>query len=80
MPGFRYVLELPDGQPPDPALFNTALPSVMWQPGQTFLAGSDLEEFRIDAIGQLDAAGYLHADGLWIVRAVGLTGAGVFRA
>lgn len=70
MSGFRYVLELTDGQPADPALFSTALPPGMWQPGQTFLAGSDLEEFRIVAIGELDAAGFLHPHGLWIVEPV----------
>ena len=39
MSGFRYVLYLPDGEPADPAMFVTAIPS--WREGDTFLAGPD---------------------------------------
>jgi hypothetical protein len=51
---FRYVLELPDRSPADPAMFNTALPPGMWKPGDTFIAASDLRQFRIVEIGELE--------------------------
>lgn len=52
--GYRFVLELPDRSPADPAMFNTALPPGMWKQGDTFIAASDLREFRIVEIGELD--------------------------
>jgi hypothetical protein len=52
--GFRYVLELPNGEPADPAFFNTALPPGMWKPGDTFMAASDLRQFRIVEIAELE--------------------------
>lgn len=67
----RYVLELADGLPADPAIFNTVLPPGMWQPGQELLVGSALRKFRIAAIGELEERGYEHAHGLWIVEPVG---------
>jgi hypothetical protein len=68
--GFRYVLELADGQPADPVFFNSALPPETWKPGDTFLAASDLRRFRVLAIGRLEELGLEHADGLWIVEPV----------
>ena len=56
--GFRYVLELADGSPVDPSMFVTALPPGMWKPGQIFLLGSDLDQWRIVAIGELERRGY----------------------
>jgi hypothetical protein len=32
MGGFRYVLELANGEPPDPMMFNTAVPD--WHVGE----------------------------------------------
>jgi hypothetical protein len=46
--GFRFVLELPDGDPADPMMFNTAVAD--WKVGDEFLAGSELQRFRILAI------------------------------
>jgi len=45
MAGFRYLLLLEDGEAADPAAFNTAVP--VWREGDEFLAGSDLQRFRI---------------------------------
>jgi hypothetical protein len=50
------VLELADGQPANPLMFNSALPPETWRPGDTFLAASDLRRFRILAIGELEEA------------------------
>jgi hypothetical protein len=35
-------------------MFKTALPPGMWKPGDTFLAASDLHQFRIVEIGELE--------------------------
>jgi hypothetical protein len=43
--GFRYLLVHADGEPADPGMFVTAIPS--WKPGDEFLAGSELVRFRI---------------------------------
>jgi hypothetical protein len=43
--GFRFLLVHADGEPADPGMFLTAIPS--WKPGDTFLAGSELVRFRI---------------------------------
>src|SRR5690348_7493480 len=51
--GYRYALELPDGEAVDPVFFNSALPPEAWRPGDTFLAASDLRQFRILKIGEL---------------------------
>jgi hypothetical protein len=45
MSGFRYALVLEDGDPADPAVFSTIIPT--WQEGDTFLAGAELIRFRI---------------------------------
>jgi hypothetical protein len=68
--GYRYALELADGQAADPAFFNSALPAEVWRPGDQVLAASDLRRFRIVAIGELEVRGYEHADGVWIVEPV----------
>jgi hypothetical protein len=69
MSGFRYVLEFPDGDRPDPMFFVTELDG--WQAGDTFLSGPDLQRFRILAI-DTDAPGVVvvYADGIWIVEPV----------
>ena len=43
--GFRFLLLLEDGDSADPAAFLTAIPT--WREGDEFLAGVDLERFRI---------------------------------
>jgi hypothetical protein len=43
--GFRYFLIQPDGEPADPGVFLTAIPS--WKVGDEFLAGANLTKFRI---------------------------------
>jgi hypothetical protein len=68
--GYRYSLELADGDAADPVFFNSALPPAAWRPGDTFLAASDLRRFRILKIGELEVRGYEHADGVWIVEPV----------
>src|SRR5436190_22026736 len=67
MPGFRFALVLANGEPADPAVFATIIPR--WQEGDTFLAGTDLQRFRIVAIAAtLDAAGTFSA--VWVVEPV----------
>jgi hypothetical protein len=68
--GFRYVLELPDRSPADPAMFNTALPPGMWKSGDTFIAASDLRQFRIVEIGELENPDLKDVHGVWIVEPV----------
>jgi hypothetical protein len=46
--GFRFLLVLPDGEPADPALFPTVIPT--WRVGDEFPAGPKLQRFRILAI------------------------------
>src|SRR5215471_12656210 len=48
-PVFKYLLVLPDGQPPDPAVFVTAIQN--WQVGEVFMVGGG-KQFRIVARGQ----------------------------
>ena len=48
MSGYRFVLELPDGDVVDPAMFVTAIPS--WREGDEFLAGRELQRFHILSI------------------------------
>ena len=58
MGGYRFVLELPNGEPPaDPVFFNTILPPAMWKPGDEFIAASDLRRFRIVEIRELEERG-----------------------
>jgi hypothetical protein len=68
MTGFKYALELADGQAADPGVFNSALPPEAWKPGDEFLAASDLRRFRIVAIVELEERGYEYAAGVWIVE------------
>ena len=46
--GYRFLLVLPDGEPADPALFPTVIPT--WRVGDEFIAGVELTKFRILAI------------------------------
>ena len=48
MVGFRFALVLENGEPADPAVFATIIPT--WHVGDEFLAGSELQRFRILAI------------------------------
>jgi hypothetical protein len=48
MNGYRFLLVLEDGEPADPPAFITVLPE--WHPGDEFLAGAELQRFRIRAI------------------------------
>jgi hypothetical protein len=66
--GYRYALDLANGQAADPVFFNSALPPEAWRPGDEFLAASDLRRFRIVAIVELEERGYECADGVWIVE------------
>ena len=52
-------------------MFATALPPSVWRPGHTFIAASDLREFRILAIDD-EAPGVVagHAHDVWIVEPV----------
>ena len=45
---YRFLLVLPDGEPADPALFPTVIPT--WRVGDEFIAGVELTKFRILAI------------------------------
>jgi hypothetical protein len=67
MSGFRFVLELPDGDVADPAMFITAIPT--WREGDEFLAGSDLRRFRILSIhAELDPPASELVEAVWIVE------------
>ena len=46
--GFRFALTLPQGEPADPAVFPTTIPT--WDIGDEFLAGAELQRFRIVTI------------------------------
>ena len=48
MTGFRFALTLPEGEPADPAVFPTTIPT--WDIGDEFLAGAELQRFRIVTI------------------------------
>ena len=65
---FKYLFALPDGQPPNPAVFVTAIPN--WEIGETFMVGGG-RQFRIVAIsedlGELDE---LHQRGFHGLRVV----------
>ena len=67
MAGFRFALMLETGEPADPAVFATIIPR--WQEGDEFLAGVELQRFRILHIApefDEDAA----FDGCWLVEPV----------
>jgi len=67
MPAYRYVLEFLDGSNLDPMMFVTELDG--WQVGDTFLAGSDVQPFRILALdAEAPSALAGHADAIWIVQ------------
>jgi hypothetical protein len=68
--GFRYVLQLPDRESADPPMFISALPPEMWKPGDTFLAASDLRQFRIVEIAELENPDREDIHGVWIVEVV----------
>jgi hypothetical protein len=68
--GFRYVLELQNRESADPAIFNAALPPGMWKPGDTFLAASDLRQFRIVEIAELEDPDLEDVHGVRIVEPV----------
>jgi hypothetical protein len=48
MTGFRFALVLEHGEPADPAVFPTIIPT--WHVGDEFLAGAELAKFRIVTI------------------------------
>jgi hypothetical protein len=65
--GFRYALVLENGDPADPAVFSTIIPT--WHVGDEFLAGIDLQRFRILAIEpEKDEDAPFHA--VWVVEPV----------
>jgi hypothetical protein len=71
--GFRYLLQLADGEPAEPAMFYTAFAG--WKVGDTFLAGGELRHYRIlltDGKAKEVRTGYAHA--LWVVEPVLATG------
>ena len=64
--GFRFLLVHPNGEPADPGMFVTAIPS--WKPGEEFLAGSALVKFRILDVDTEQTPGDAH--GVFTVQAV----------
>jgi hypothetical protein len=62
--GFRFLLVHPDGEPADPAMLVTAIPS--WRPGDEFLCGPELRKFRIVAIDPEDPPERTH--GVFVVE------------
>ena len=46
-PVFKYLLQLPDGEPPDPAMLVTAVPT--WAVGDVITVGRD-NQLRVIAI------------------------------
>ena len=65
MNGYRFALMLENGEPANPAVFNTILAG--WQEGDTFVAGADLQWFRIVAIdASTDENDTFHA--IWVVE------------
>ena len=53
---FKYLLRLPDGEPPDPAMFVTAVPT--WSVGDIVTVGRR-EQFRVVAIDGLPHAEFV---------------------
>jgi hypothetical protein len=68
---FKYLLALQEGQPPDPAVFVTAVPN--WAIGEMFMVGGG-KQFRIVAKGEdLDELEELYEQGVhgfWVVEPV----------
>ena len=66
---FKYLLVLPDGEPPDPAAFVTAIPN--WGVGEEFMVAG-LKRFRIlDINDEIDADGLERGiNGIWMVEPV----------
>jgi hypothetical protein len=68
---FKYLLMLPDGQPPDPAAFVTAVPN--WSVGEEFMVAR-LKRFRIIGINdEIDVEGLEELynrgiNGIWMVE------------
>jgi hypothetical protein len=68
--GFRFVLELRDGDVADPAMFITAIPT--WHEGDEFLAGCELQRFRILSVhADLDPPASELVEAVWVVEPVG---------
>ena len=70
MPAFRYVLELANGQPADPALFTTALPPACGNPATRSSPRATCSKFRIVEIGELANPDLEDIHGVWIVEPV----------
>ena len=69
MSGYSFVLELPDGDVADPAIFNTAIPT--WREGDEFLAGCELQRFRILSVhSELDPPASEVVEAVWVVEPV----------
>ena len=68
---FKYLLVLPDGEPPDPAAFVTAVPN--WSVGEEFMVAG-LERFRILGINdeidvvRLEELYERGINGIWVVE------------
>jgi hypothetical protein len=65
---FRFALVHEDGEPANPPAFNTVIPT--WREGDEFLAGENLQRFRIAGISPVTgardpAAGVF--DAFWLV-------------
>jgi hypothetical protein len=63
--GFRFALVLENGERADPAVFPTTIPT--WRVGDEFLAGAELQRFRIVAI-QPGAGEDGEFDAVWVVE------------
>ena len=63
------MLELPDGDVADPAMFVIAIPT--WREGDEFLAGRELQRFRILSFhAELDPLGSELVEAVWVVEPV----------
>jgi hypothetical protein len=65
---------LEEGEPADPPAFVSAIPT--WREGDEFLAGENLQCFRILGIAPVDEANEVRevCDGFWMVESVGWQG------
>jgi hypothetical protein len=69
MPGYRFALVLENGEPADPPALNTRF--SVWREGDEFVAGAELQRFRILGIshvidGHGEAAEFY--DACWAVK------------